>query len=380
MYTFEKPFDAMPATYDDVDLRIFEEGPRSYYAVLTTTNNSVTATLAPLPEDTWLEIGDPVLYGTELFNWLFPPNTPLEQAFLQARWKSESPSRSAAANIRLRLSLDQASLTLHSLWWESLYDPKRGAPLALSTAISRFVSDDSFRVWPVSERPLNMLFVTLNPSGLDQFGFEPIETSLEKEILQTATRGLGASLTTNMLYNPTAEQLASELRQKRPHILYLLGHAVYEDLSASLLFADENGAALQVGFEQVTKIIAPSAKDACHFAFLNLPRKATVDYVHSLSGLGFALVKAGVQATVSLQAPIPEEKMVEFSNHFFDILCRRGIVDEAVMAARARIYEPGNHWAWSYPVLYMRSSDAILFQPLPVDLEQSIRTLSSQLY
>jgi hypothetical protein len=41
------------------------------------------------------------------------------------------------------------------------------------------------------------------------------------------------------------------------------------------------------------------------------------------------------QAAVALQAPIDEKLVVDFSSYFFSVLGRRGIIDEAMMSARA---------------------------------------------
>ncbi len=374
----------LQAAYDDVDIRIFQEGDPStpesvsFYADMSVvnTNHRCTGVLPGFSEERWLQITDPVQYGTELFRWLFPPKSDLEKVFFQARWRSEATQRSSQAKIRLKLWLDPASPSLHRLWWEAMYDPEREVFLALTVAFSRFHVSDR-RARPVAARPLRMLVATSNPQGLDKFDCQPLDMSSEPELLRRATRGLGDSLATTQLTNPTPEGLKEKLNELRPHILYLSAHSIYhddDDDSGRVLLPDETGMAAPVPFSDLVKIVAPSPDAAPQFVFLALPVKAQVDFYHSLSTLGRRLVEAGVQAAVALQAPMFERVIENFSTQFFEVLGRRGVIDEAMMLARAKIYEPG-HWSWSFPVLYMSTPDAVLFQPLSPELEEGIRAL-----
>jgi hypothetical protein len=372
-------------TYDDVDIRIFQEGDpstpesASFYVDMSVanTNQRFSGTLPPFPDDKSLQKTDVVQYGAELFRWLFPPKSKLETLFFQARWRSEGAQRSSPAKLRLRLWLDPASPSLHRLWWEAMYDPERDVPIALTVAFSRFHVSDR-RAWPVAARPLRMLLATSNPQGLNKFDCRPLDMRFEQELLQRATRSLGDSLATTQLTNPTPEGLKERLNELHPHIVYLNAHSIYcdddDDDSGRVLLPDHTGMAAPVPFSDLVKIMAPSPDAAPQFVFLALPIKAEVDFYHSLSTLGRHLVEAVVQAAVALQAPIVEQSIETFSTQFFDALGRRGVIDEAMMLARSRIYEPGQ-WPWSFPVLYMSTPDAILFQPLSPELEQGIRAL-----
>jgi hypothetical protein len=374
----------LQGTYDDVDIRIFQEGDASrpesvsFYADMNVanTNHRCTGVLPCFPEEKWLQITDTVQYGTELFRWLFPPKSELEAVFLQARWRSEGTQRSSQAKIRLKLWLDPASPSLHRLWWEAMYDPEREVPLALTVAFSRFHVSDR-RALPVAARPLRMLLATSNPQGLDKFDCQPLDMSFEQELIQRATRGLGDSLATTQLTNPTPEGLKEMLNELRPHIVYLNAQSIYDDDdddSGRVLLPDHTGMAAPVPFSDLVKIVAPSPDAAPQFVFLTMPSKAEVDFYHSLSTLGRRLVESGTQAAVALQAPMAEQGFENFIPQFFEVLGRRGVIDEAMMLARSRIYEPG-HWSWSFPVLYMSTPDAVLFQPLSPELEEGIRAL-----
>ena len=42
------------------------------------------------------------------------------------------------------------------------------------------------------------------------------------------------------------------------------------------------------------------------------------------------------------------------------------------MSARQEIYKQAD-WAWTYPILYLRAPDAVLFQPVSSEIPTSVR-------
>ena len=82
-------------------------------------------------------------------------------------------------------------------------------------------------------------------------------------------------------------------------------------------------------------------------------------------------MEPGVRAVIAIQAPMEAGLQNRFSDHFFTALLKTGAIDVAVTAARAKIHEP-REWAWTYPVLTMRTRDAVLFQPLDSWMQEKI--------
>jgi hypothetical protein len=370
---------SLQGNYDDVEILIFQEGPDTYYAEMKSAiGRSCGKELPALPEKKWEDLDDAHEYGAQVFQWLLPPKSELETAFLKARWNAEGSA--APRKLRVRLWLDPEADALHRIWWEAMFDPHRDSQIALATALSRFVTSDAPPALPVAQRPLRMLLVSSNPDGLKEFGCAPLNLYFEQDVVRRATRGLGESLDIQQLVNPSRESLSTSLEEFQPHIIYIQAHAIYSDPQGEMLLAGNNETVAPVSFKEVVAIITRSGKVPPHLVFLALPSTARPDFRYSLSTLARPLVESGVQASVALHAPIEEEKLVEFATQFFSVLTRQGVIDEAVASARRRIHEPYNKkdWTFTYPVLYMRTADAVLFQPLPPEVEEGLRFLSGR--
>jgi len=377
---------SLQGIYEDVEIRIFEEDS-CYYAEMTAGGRRYGSELTNLPGKGWEGIAKARDYGSQVFRWLFPPGSDLEKGFVQARWKIEEDTSEPSfaldpaadlrtGRLRLRLWLDPDSEALHRVWWEAMYDPHRDSEIAMSTALSRFITSDMTPALPVGQRPIRMLMVTSNPPGLDRFGCAPLNTRFEQDVVRSATRGLGESLSLEHAADPSADDLGGYIQKLEPHIVYLQAHSIYTDSGGELLLAGGSGSAEATPFGRVVQLIAQSTKMPPRLVFLAVPATARPNDRFSLPMLGRALVESGVQASVALQGLIEPERALAFSAHFFAVLTRKGVIDEAVSSARARIYDQGPDWCWTFPVLYMKTPDAVLFQPLPREIEDGIRAFS----
>jgi hypothetical protein len=321
--------------------------------------------LPPIPA-AWAGINDPREYGLQVFNWLFAEGSDLRKGLLQARHYSESSERTVPTEgrLRLKLSLDKDGPELHRVWWEALYDATESKELALEMPMSRFVKNGPPRLWPVIERPLRMCVVISSPPGLEAMGCKPLDVSLEKELISEAVADLSRLIEWRTLVPaPTVSEVESAIAQVRPHIVYVLAHATYNnDGSGYLLFSSEGSAPQLLPFTDFARLVVPPQGEAPYLLILALPLEARVDNVNTLAPLCQMLVAAGVQAVVAVRAPLPKEELLKFTEGFFDNLLRTGVVDTAVMAARQKIYKPGD-WAWTFPVLYLCAPDAVLFEP-----------------
>jgi len=338
----------------------------AYLAMMQLSDGSGhLAGLPPLPL-TWGEIKDPHEYGLQVFNWLFAEGSDLRKGFLQARQYAESLERTVPSRgrIRLGLSLDKNGPELHRVRWEAMYDATKSTELALDMPMSRVVREGRPLLWPIIERPLRMCVVISNPRGLEAVGCEPLDVSLEKELINEAVADVSTLVIWRTLApDPSVGEVASAISEMRPHIVYVLAHAIYgTDGQGSLLFSSGVASPQQLPFSEFASLLVPAHGEAPYLVVLALPQKARVDNINSLALLGQMLVGAGVQAVVAVHAPLPKDQLLRFTEGFFDDLLRTGIVDTAVMAARQSIYKPGE-WTWTYPVLYLGSSDAVLFEP-----------------
>ncbi len=339
--------------------------------------------MQPIPKEWDTVSDDPRDYGERVFNWLFADGSEIRRGFLQARWDSESLERSvpAAGRIRLRLNLDTDVPDLQKIWWEAMYDPTRKLFLGLQMPISRFVKSGLRRLWPVSERPLRMLGIVSNPTGLESFDCMPMDVPVEKQLVLDAISDVGNLIDWRPLAPaPTLEQVRSAMAETRPHIVYILAHSVHDSAGkSSLLFSGADSRPEQLPFEDFARLIAPPNSEAPYLVFLALPQKARIESQNTLAPLGQTLVEAGVQAVLAIHAPLPQSDLLQFTKIFFENLVRKGVVDMAVMSARQQIFREKD-WAWTYPVLYLRAQDAILFQPLSTALQAKLSSLAEKLH
>ncbi len=159
------------------------------------------------------------------------------------------------------------------------------------------------------------------------------------------------------------------------HIAHLLLHVTSEQGRNFLVFADPEGTAEPVPGEEVARSIVGKGSRQPYLVFLATPLEALA-YFGEADRTPVALapmfIEAGAQAAVAMQAAVGIKNLQRFTQCFYAVLARTGVVDLAMALARAEIYEEGD-WEWTYPVLCMRTPDAQLFQPLPMGLERQVR-------
>src|SRR6185503_16705930 len=79
------------------------------------------------------------------------------------------------------------------------------------------------------------------------------------------------------------------------------------------------------------------------------------------AGVATNLVRLGIPAVVAMQFEISDEAAITFSSEFYAALVDGLPVDAAVAEARKAMYATSDV-EWATPVLYMRSSNGVLFQ------------------
>jgi hypothetical protein len=381
--------EAQGQTLDEVELRISRAYDPGYLAELVTPDGALTsATLGELPVSDLSRVASDVRgYGRRLAQWVFQGDlgnkllASMVKEKPQVNPRSDASSGSSPATdqvrggLRFRLWLDPEADVLHGLWWESILNPAEDEPLAISTAFSRYQRVQKPRGKTISERPLRLLMIACNPSGLDHFGLRPIDVSLELSIIKDATSAAAWMLKFDRLIGHVTLDQAQERMMRGYHIAHLLLHVSSEQARNSLLFADPDGAADPVPGEKVARSIVGKGPRQPYLVFLATPLEAVPgggEEERTPVALAPMFVDAGAQAAVAMQAPVAMRNMQRFTQRFYAVLARTGVVDLAMALARAEIYEEGD-WEWTYPVLCMRTPDAQLFLPLPIRLERQLR-------
>ncbi len=369
----ESSFDVR--ALDDLEIIISRAtGGNDYTAYIRRPEREMVFTrLGSLPLQSLGEASDPLTYGERLFQWLFQDE--VGEVFSYARKLVSEPTRGfkSPIRLRLRLSLDLSSAELHHLRWESLYTPDGSQPFSLTTAFSRFMHIIGPYNLPIRERPLCMRLIISNPEGINQFALDKIARALEK--IEEAKH---PALKLDQLREPPTLARIQDAVRIQPsragenvyHIVHLLAPAAFHDDQGYLILPDDAGRAQEVPFKAVAGAIV-SSDPPPRLVFLAAPLITRGQESVTLVDQAQMLIEAGVQALVAIEPPIGDSNLLRFIRHFYDTLMRTGVIDVAMAEARAEIYNPDN-WEWAYPVLYMRTPDSRLFQPLSETLESEI--------
>jgi hypothetical protein len=369
-----------PKALDDLEIVLSSATDgKGYIAYIRQPDWEIAFTrLSPLPFQTLEKAPDPLVYGEQLFQWLFQGE--VAEAFSYARKLAGEPSRGfkAGTRLRIRLSLDPKSVELRQLLWESLYTPDGLQPFSLTTAFSRFMHVSGPQNLPIRKRPLRMLLIISSPEGVDQIAFDEFNRELEKSIIRDARRSIGPLLIVDSLKeSPTLARIQdTELQVAREdgdgyHIVHLLAPVSLRGNQGYLLLPDDTGKARKVSAKDIVRVIVPLSSPPPRLVLLTAPLTAQRPGSETLIDLAQMLIEAGVQAVVAIQSPISAPTLFRFIEHFYAALMRTGGIDIAMAEARTAIYNP-DQWEWTHPVLYMRVPDGRLFQPLPETLESEI--------
>ena len=180
---------------------------------------------------------DPAAYGQLLGqNLLSDPE--VHTAFEQARASAHSHD----ASLRVRLLIDPAAAELHSLYWETLRDPRDGALVFAgeNVVFSRYLSSFDWRpVYLRTQSELKALIVVANPTGLEKYDLPPADVPRELALVQD---NLGSIRSTALASNGSANlnNIIAHLRDGYD-ILYVICHGSTLKGDTWLWLEDYNG-------------------------------------------------------------------------------------------------------------------------------------------
>ena len=355
-----KPDEHHPGEFDQIEIRLFEGRVAKYRVEMRTANDRAVAHLAPIPPQMLESAKTPTEYGQRLSQWLFHDD--LLEAFRRVRWTSESYSRSAVGvtGLRLRLWVEPSCTELQTVMWETITDPGRRDPLSLTTAFSRVINAPPRHFRPRG-RPLRVLIITASPQGLSRFDLTSIDVDLQRRLVQGAVGLAGQPVDIHRLGPQVTLDDIRYAEKDGFHITHLVAHAMSEKGLGYVLLCDSAGSVQQVTCEEITAAMVPPAAPPS-LVYVATPTEGTENDFPTRLGLGRAMLGAGVQAAVVIQAPIEADTLALFTERFYSVLIQTGSVDLAMADARVAIYNPDS-WAWSYPVLMLRTDAGELWTP-----------------
>jgi WD40 repeat protein len=299
-------------------------------------------------------------FGQVLFNALF--NGEIGKRYAVSQLSASSQGHG------LRLKLRILSPELAALPWEFLYDANGSEYMCLSSAtpIVRYLElAQPPRPLPVTP-PLSILGIISSPKDLPELDIER-----EKQRLEKAIKGLRANGLVELTWmsGRTWYDLQRVMRKGPWHILHFIGHGGFDTRTEEGLIALENeeGKAHLLSATQLGRLLADHR--SLRLLVLNSCEGARGSKHNIFSSTATILVRCGIPAVLAMQYAITDRAAIELARSFYEALADGLPVDTAVNEARKAIsLGITNTLEWGTPVLYMRSSNGILFemkQPSP---------------
>ncbi len=261
----------------------------------------------------------------------------------------------------LRVRLRLAEVPELAVWpWEYLYDPTLRRHLVLSdqTPVVRY-ADMPDTIRPLSTRPpLRILTVIASPK--DQ---PPVDVEREWSNLQAALKDLEPADDVSLLRldQPTPLALRQLLQREKVHILHFVGHGVFDPQTqdGALVFENAAGSSDRVSASNVGTLLHDH--ETLRLVVLNACHGAQGAKHGAFAGVAQGLVGQSIPAVVAMQFAISDRAAIAFSSAFYRALANGYPVDAAVGEGRIAIQLDHNEVEWGVPVVYLRASEAYLF-------------------
>jgi hypothetical protein len=380
-------------SYDELRIRFHPTGDNRYRAVATAADDSTASATFESPF-TELELDNFVLrvgrqrrplrsyrstqmeearqFGARLFEALMVKE--VRDVFRAARGVAEASRK----GLRLTLSLTDTP-ELMDLPWEFLYEKPRFFSQSIYSPIVRSLDlRDAPVAHPVA-LPLSVLGMVSSPSGYAALDVEQEKLKLATALGPLEDEGL---VTLDWLERGTLRHLDEAVNLHREtHVFHFIGHGGYDthDRSGILVLENERGDPHEVSGEELGLLLQDER--SLRLAVLNSCEGARSSHVDPFSGAAASLVHQGAPAVIGMQFEITDEAAIAFSGRLYAALARDFPVDAALAQARRSIFAAGNDIEFGTPVLFLRGSDARIFDVsqnsaapamLPVEPEESL--------
>ncbi len=333
--------------YLDVEIRVFPEQVEGEYPVELTVAGEETYPRGGLAVELlpWISSGEVALDGRRLFDALLAGEGP-RRGWLEARGRS--------FRRRVRLWLDAAAPSLHTLPWELLRDAGAWLAADADTPFSRYL--------PVAEPwgatrtvPLRVLAVVSAPADIEVlYGLSLVDIEAERTLLENVFFPLeGDALQLDILEPPVTLSRLEGALQQGYDVLHYVGHGTYNARrhQTALYLQDEDGGAAPVSDRALLEML--QRKNRRPLLVTLMACQSAVRAAGAFLGLGPRLLLTGVPAVLAMQDRVTVKSARIFSTAFYRNLVKQGVVDLAVNQARSRLLSEGRLDA-GVPVLFMR--------------------------
>ena len=287
-------------------------------------------------------------FGLELFNGLFTGEV------RNLYDLSRRIAQQQGDDLRLKLRILPPALAV--VPWEFMYDPRVREFVCLyqNNSLVRYLELPQ----PVQRLsvglPLRILGMVADPRG-------SLDVEGEKQRVEEAIANLRARELVDLTWvlGQTWRDLQREIRRAPWHIFHFIGHGGF-DRQGFIALADEEGQEHRLRANQLARLLTGCR--SLRLGLLNACEGARGSAFDVLSSTAATLMGQGVPAVLAMQYQITDRAALEFARTFYETLAEGQPVDTAVTAARLAVDMECDRTAeWGTPVLYMRSSDGVLF-------------------
>jgi ABC-type branched-subunit amino acid transport system substrate-binding protein len=294
-------------------------------------------------------------FGEELFSYIF-------QAEVRSLY-SEFRTIAAQTQAVLRLRLQIIPPELNILPWELLHDSEcylclSPHPKILLVRVPETLTQKrSLSYTP----PLRLLGITSTPK--DE---EVLDIKKEKGYIENALGSLKERGRVEYEWVEAKAKVLRGLKHGRSwHILHFIGHGKFDraNLEGNLILEDETNETHNYTANQLSLALHKDIQ----LVFLNACDSARGHPLNSLSNFAYNLARSGVPAIVAMQFKITDDAASELAKTFYERLAAGEAVDDALADARHDIHTAANRnrLDWAAPVLYISTSNSILFKRTP---------------
>jgi hypothetical protein len=319
---------------------------------------------------------DLISLGEQLTSRLLPTG-PIRNLFMDALKRA-----GLDGGVRLRLLIRHPKLA--QLPWEFSYLQLHGGGndrrhfLVLNPQIS-MVRHEAL---PEEHRSLagatpNQLRLVAATANVD--GFRPLKLDLEKQVIEKALRGFevdGVTIEWEPFIEDATDSDLSKALRKGADLFHFAGHGTFSEDDVD----PETGESIGTGYivlkqdrESGRPLFLPAADLALRLqqagvrvAVLGACKSGRRDGLTAWTGVASALIERGIPAVVAMQYEVLDTHALAFSEAFYASLAGGLSVDEGLSAGRLAMLGQSSERdvEWGVPVLYMRSTDGLLFPKL----------------
>ncbi len=300
-------------------------------------------------------------FGQSLFDSLF-------KGEVRSRYDvSLNEAEKKGKGLRLKLRIQPPELA--ALPWEFLWDSRQADYISLSkkTPLVRYLKLPQ-PIRPLTiQGPLRILGMVASPSDLPPLDIANEKQRVEDAIKNLRDRGL---VDIKWLEGETWRDLQQEMRTGTWHVFHFIGHGGFDRNTDEGLIAlkdEKDGKMYRLSATELGRLLADN--DSLRLVLLNSCEGAKGGERDIFSSTAAILVRKGLPAVLAMQYKITDKAAIEFSRGFYEALADGIPVDAAISEARNSVnLGVKNSLEWGTPVLYMRSSDGVLFkiQKIPI--------------